>query len=231
MRAFFLMLLFLSGVSNAADRSVTVSGECSLEVDPDRGSVILVAEHQDKDAKAAIRSATAQHEKLKSALKKAKLKDLEISSVEYSVQEVTEWENNRAVKKGFQCRIGLRVVTPEIPALGEVLSIADESGIRNTHSLQTYLSDSKLLEEKKRCLAMAAGNAREKAQHLVKSLNASLGPVQSIRERGTAEAQPVPMPRVFSMKSADAEAGPAPSIEGGKQTVRHEVEVTFSIER
>ena len=200
-----------------------------LEVEPDRGSVILVAEAQEKDAKSAIRKATATHEELKKALKKSKVKDLELSNVEYSVQEITAWEDNKQVSKGFQCRIGLKAVTSDISALGEILSIAEDSGIHNTHSLETYLSDSKLLIEKKRCLGIAAKNAREKAEHLVKSLNAKLGAVQSIVERSGPEPRPPgPVPRGYAMKAM--EAAPAPSIEGGKQSLHHEVEVGFAIE-
>jgi len=212
-----------------ADRKVVVSGECTLEVEPDRGSVILVAEAQEKDAKTAIRKATAVHEELRKALKKSKVRDLELSSVEYTVQEITAWEDNRQVSKGFQCRIGLRAATPDIPALGEILSIAEDSGIHSTSALETWLSDSKLLSEKKRCLGIAARNAREKAEHLVKSLNAKLGAVQSIVERSGPEPRPPgPLPRGFAMKAV--EAAPAPTIEGGKQSLHHEVEVGFAIE-
>jgi uncharacterized protein len=230
-------LLFLAFTANpplsysapAIDRKVTVSGECNLEVEPDRGSVILVADAQERDAKSAIRKATASHEELKKVLRKSKVKGLELSNVEYTVQEVTAWEDNKQVSKGFLCRIGLRAITSDIAALGEILSIAEDAGIQNTHSLETFLSDPKLLEEKKHCLGIAAKNAREKAEHLAKSLNAKLGPVQFIQERGGGEPRPpgpVP-PRMFAMRGA--ESAPAPTIEAGKQVLHHDVEVTFSL--
>jgi uncharacterized protein YggE len=213
------------------DRRVSVAGECTLEVEPDRGTVTLVAENTAPDAKSAIKKATEQHEKLRSELKRSKLKGLELSTSEYSVQEQFQWENNRQVSKGFTCRIGLKVITPEIPALGEVLSLAGDAGIRNTQGLQTYLSDQKMLEEKKKCLEGAAKNAREKAEHLVKTLGSKLGAVIQIQERGSAMPGPMPMvaeAMAFADKGMVRSA--SPTIEGARQNLRLEVDVSFAIE-
>jgi uncharacterized protein YggE len=211
----------------ASEHQVRVTGECTSESEPDRGSVVLVAEHQAPDAKTAIRRATELHEKVKAELKRAKVKNLELSSVEYTVQEVTAWENNRSVSKGYVCRIGMKAVTTEIGSLGEILAIAGEVGIRNTSALQTYLSDSKMMEEKKKCLEGAAKNAHDKAQHLAKSLGARLGPVIYIEERGAQPSMPRPMMREsFAMKASAPEA----TIEAAKQEVRMEIEAAFSLE-
>lgn len=226
-----LSLLVPESSLAALDRKVSVAGECTLEVEPDRGTVILVAEHTAPDAKSAIKKATEQHEKLRAELKRSKLKGLELSTSEYSVHEQIQWENNRQVSKGFTCRIGLKVVTPEIPNLGEILALAADAGIRNTQGLQTYLSDQKMLDDKKRCLEGAAKNAREKAEHLVKTLGAKLGPVILIQERGAA--MPGPMPMVAeSMAFADKGMvrSAAPTIEGARQNLRLEIDVSFSIE-
>ncbi|MBU6152943.1 MAG: SIMPL domain-containing protein [Bdellovibrionales bacterium] len=214
--------------ADSFERKVTVSGECNLEVEPDRGSVIMVADAQAPDAKTAIKRATELHEKLRSDLRKSKVKNLELTQAEYSVQEVTAWENNKSVSKGFQCRIGLRAVTPEISAMGEVLAIAADAGVRNTHSLQTYLSEGRVLDQKKNCLVIAAKNAREKATELVKALGGRLGSVLKIEEKSGAEPQPGP----FMMESVPmrSKAMPAPTIEAAKQNIHHEVLVTFQIE-
>jgi uncharacterized protein YggE len=223
-----VLVLLSASAAAAGERKVVVGGECNLEVEPDRGSVILVADAQAPDAKAAIKRATDLHERLRSELKKSKVKNLELTQAEYNVQEVTAWENNKSVSKGFQCRIGLRAVTPEISALGEVLAIAGDAGIRNTHSLQTYLSEARTLEQKKTCLSIAAKNAREKASELVKALGGKLGAVLQIEER-TASGMP---PRPVMMESAPmmARSMPAPTIEAAKQNIHLEVDVTFQIE-
>jgi uncharacterized protein YggE len=231
MKSVLIILLLLTCPCSsvfALDRKVTVSGECNLEVEPDRGSVVMVADAQAPEAKTAIKRATELHEKLRSELKKSKFKNLELSQAEYTVQEVTAWENNKSVSKGFQCRIGLRAVTSEISALGEVLAIAGDAGIRNSHSLQTYLSEGRALDEKKSCLSIAAKNAREKAGELVKTLGGKLGPVIQIEER-TASSRP-PGPMMMDGAPMMARSMPAPTIEAAKQNIHHEVDVTFQIE-
>ncbi len=230
-----ILILSLSlGVAasvEASERKVTVSGECNLEVEPDRGSLNLVAEHTAPDAKTAIKKATELHEALRAELKKSKLKGLELSSSEYTVQEVTAWENNKSVSKGYLCRIGLKVVTPEIPAIGEILAIAGEVGIRDTHGLQNYLSEAKSLDEKKKCLESAAKNAKEKAEHLVHSLNAKLGSVIQIQERGSVAPQPMPMAlEGVAMMDKSMSRRATPTIEAAKQNLHQEIDVTFSIE-
>jgi hypothetical protein len=228
-----LLALFSLPALAAIDRKITVGGECTMEVEPDRGAVVLTAENQSPDAKTAIKKATELHERARSELKRSKLKGLEFSTVEYTVQEQFQWETNRQVSKGFVCRIGLRVVTPEIPALGEILSIAGDAGIRNTQGLQTYLSEQKQLEEKKKCLEGAAKNAREKAEHLAKSLGTKLGPVLQILERGGGGGFPGPVPvmsKMMGMAEADVSRSAAPTIEGQKQNLHLEVEVSFSLE-
>jgi uncharacterized protein YggE len=226
------VVLFSLSASAAIDKKITVSGECTMEVEPDRGAVVLTAENQSPDAKTAIKKATELHERARSELKRSKLKGLEFSTAEYTVHEQLQWENNRQVSKGFLCRIGLRVVTPEIPALGEILSIAGDAGIRNTQGLQTYLSEQKQLDEKKKCLEGAAKNAREKAEHLAKSLGTKLGPVLQILERGGGGLPgPVPvMSKMMGMAEADMARSAAPTIEGQKQNLHLEVEVSFSLE-
>jgi uncharacterized protein YggE len=230
---FKLILILLASVLIgtevlAVERKVTVSGECNLEVEPDRGSVVMVADAQASEARVAIKRATELHEKLRSELKKSKFKNLELSNAEYTVQEVTAWENNKSVSKGFQCRIGLKAITPEIATLGEILSIAGEAGIRNSHSLQTYLSESRTLAEKKECLSIAAKNAREKADQLVKTLGGKLGAVIQILERGTVN--PSPGPVMMEGAPMMARSMPAPTIEAAKQNLHLEVDVTFQIE-
>jgi uncharacterized protein YggE len=214
---------------SGTDKRVTVSGQCVLETTPDRGAIQFTAEVLHPDAKIAIQKATELHEKLRDELKRTKIKNLELSTSEYSVQERKEWENQKNVSKGFAARLGLRASTSEIAALGEMLTIAARVGIKETSGLSLYLSDSKGLEEKKKCLDLAAKNAKEKADTLAKSLGAKVGPALQIIERSNgATTPPGPLFEGAMMKSAAADT--APTIEGRKLTVSQDIEVTFSLE-
>jgi len=227
---FFAMIFTQMAQAADFDKKVTVNGQCLVETAPDRGSVTFVITHQDWDVKVAISKSTSLYEKLREELKKSKSKNLELSSSEYNVQERREWENNKNVNKGFEARLGLRATTSEISSLGDLIAIAAKIGVKESHSLTTYLSEGKLLEEKKKCLEIAAKNAHEKAETLVKSLGAKLGKVLQITESGaTPPPPPMPMMERGMMKSASLDAN-SPTIEGQKQMINQTVDVTFAIE-
>jgi uncharacterized protein YggE len=231
-----VLLACASTLSNAhaadSDKKVTVSGQCTAEVSPDRGSIVFVIENTEKDVKQAISKTTDLHEKLRAEFKRLTIKDLELSTSEYSVYEKKEWEKDKSVSKGFSARLGVKATTPEIAKMGELIAIAARLGVKETNALSTYLSPQKLLDEKKKCLDGAAKDAREKAEALTKSLNARLGRVLQINERGSISSSPMqPMYEARALhKSMAADAGAAPSIEGQKQTLTQEVDVSFAIE-
>jgi uncharacterized protein YggE len=213
-----------------SDKKVTVSGECTSEVTPDRGSIIFVAETTDSDVKRAISQTTTLHEKLRAELQRQRIKDLELSTSEYSVFEKREWEKDKNVSKGFSARIGIKATTSEISKMGDLIAIAARLGIKETTALSTYLSPQKMLEEKKKCLEVAAKDAREKAEALTKSLNARLGKVLQITARGSMSSSPQPMYEARVMHKGMAANLVAPTIEGPKQTLTQEVDVSFAIE-
>lgn len=212
------------------DKIVTVSGQCTVEVTPDRGSVTFVISHTEKDVKQAISKSTELHEKVREEFKRQKIKDLEVSTSEYSVFEKKEWEKDRQVSKGFSSRIGIRATTSEISKLGDLVAIAARLGVKETGALATYLSEQKSLDEKKKCLEVAAKNAREKAEALTKSLNVKLGrAVRIIEQGGNFTPPPQPMYEARMMKTA-SNSDAAPSIDGQKQTLNQQVDVSFAIE-
>ncbi len=230
MKILIAALIFSQTVLAAEfDKKVTVSGQCTLETTPDRGSVTFVSSHLEPLAKTAIFKSTELYEKLRTELKKSSVKNLELASTEYSVQERKEWENNKSVSKGFEARLGLKAITTDIAALGDLMAIAAKVGVKETHSLQIFLSESKALEEKKKCLDIAAKNAKEKAETLVKSLGAKLGRVLLIVEGGTSP-QTMPGPVFEKAMLRSSSGGDAPIVEAQKQIISLNVDVTFEIE-
>lgn len=221
-----------AAVFDKGDKRVTVSGQCVLETTPDRGSIQFTADALNSDPKVAIQKATDLYEKMREEFKRSKVKNLELSTSEYSVNERREWENNKSVSKGFAARMGLKATTTDIAGLGDLIAIAARVGVKESSGLSTYLSEQKSLDEKKKCLETAARNAREKAESLAKSLGAKVGPVLLINERGGSVSGGEP-PRPFlergaMMKSMAADAGP--TVEGQKITINQDVEITFALE-
>ena len=227
----------LGGLSSAAvhasERFISVTGTCQRNVIPDRGSIRLTAQAQDRDLKVAARDATRIYESMKDAIKKLSLEDMELTTSEYSVEEVREWEENRSVSKGFRARMGLEVTTSAVQRLGDVISIASREGVKDVGSLHHFVSHARLRAEQTACLEEAAKEAKARAEKLASALGADLGPVISISE-GAGDAHP-PMPRPMPMMmeratapgEADKEA--APGVEPGKREVRVQAQVVFSV--
>jgi hypothetical protein len=221
------------GETLASERFIAVTGACQRQVVPDRGSIRLTAQAQDRDLKTATRDATRIYESLKEAVKKLSLDDSDLATSEYSVEEVKEWEENRAVSKGFRARMGLEVSTSAVQRLGEVISIASREGVKDVGALVSYVSHAKLRSEETACLEEAAKDARVRAEKLATALGADLGPVISISEGAGEDQSPMPrhMPLMMTRAAAPdaSEKMAPPSVEPGKREVRVQARVVFSV--
>ncbi|HVK62068.1 MAG TPA: SIMPL domain-containing protein [Bdellovibrionales bacterium] len=223
-----ISVLISSTQAFALDRIISTSGTCTKSVVPDRGSITVVANVQDMDLNKASKRATEAYEKMKAAVQKLGLKDVEIKTTEYDLSEVREWEKERSVFKGFRARMGLGVETSEINRLGEVIALAAKQGLREVGQLQTFMSDKKSAEERESCLEDAIGNARSKASRMAKAANGKVGKVIAMVESGTMMPPPVLRMAKAEMMAADAPAGA--SVDPGTQKLAVSVDVTFSLE-
>lgn len=223
-------LTVFSTDAQARDRVVNVSGTCIRSVTPDRGMVTITAEFKDMDVKKATTLATQQYEKVRDRVVRLKLEDEELSTSEYRVDEIREWENNKNVFKGYRARIGLRVVTSNQKRLGEVIEIASKEGVRDVGGLSLFTSSKLARAERNECLKEASEQAKSKAQKLAESLGAKLGEVIQIDESANAML-PSPMPIYAKSMMADQESvrGGAPTIEAGKEEIQASVSVVFGL--
>lgn len=217
---------------SSVTKQVTVNGECNHQVSPDRGSIILTVEFQNMDLTKATKQTKQSYARVSSAIKKLKLDDVNMRTSEYSVNEVTAWENKKKVNKGFRARMGLWISTSEIDRMGELIAIASKEKVQDVQSLQTYLSEEKQLLEEIACLEDAARNARQKAQKLASALNAKLGDVTTIAETGKTMPRWPQQTAMRNMYAAEAMSmsESVPQVEPGQQNLSLSVQVTFSLQ-
>ncbi len=232
-RAALLVLAALApalAFSAEPPRSVSVSGQCRKEVTPDRGSVTVTAEFRENDLKSAASKAMAAYERVRDAVKKLNLEKLELTTSEYSLTQIREWEKNQNVFKGYQARMGLRVTSASVSRLGEVLSIATREGMQDVGGLVNFLSIEKKLEGQTACLEIAAQQARLKAEKLAGALGAQLGPVLTLNENWESFSPPHPRSMIMkSMSIGSTESAPPPTIEAGLETLAVTVQATFGL--
>lgn len=222
-------ILMAVSMAHAADRQVTVQGTCLKNTLPDRGSVEFYSESVNMDAEKAIGAATKTYESAREAVKKMNLKNMELSTVENSIQEERTWENNKSTFKGYRSRLGLRVYTSQIERLGEVLQTVSKQGIKNFGSLQSDLSPQKLQTEQESCLEIAIQNAKSKADKMAKAAGARVGKVLALEE-GATVGGPTPRPMMMS-KAMNFDGGTAAAtVDTKAETLTMNVTVTYSLE-
>lgn len=226
---FFALTLSLFSIAQADDRSVTVLGNCLKSVFPDRGSVEFFSESVNMDSQKAVAAATKTFENARDAVKKLNLKNLELSTVENSLNEERPWENNKSVFKGYRSRIGLKVYTSEIARLSEVTGAAGKQGIKNFGNFQSDLSPAKQKEEQESCLEIAIQNAKAKADRMAKAAGAKVGKVISLQEG--AQMSSSPSPRMYMAKTEMAGgAAQDATIDTKAEPISMNVTVTYSLE-
>jgi uncharacterized protein YggE len=228
----FTGALLITAAARATDRTVSVSGQCLRTAFPDRGSLVVTPDFQDKDIKVATRKAAESYEKIKKEVQALKLKDIELQTNEYSVNELVEYVKGKPVSRGYRARMGLQVTTSETARLGEVIAIAASNSVKDVGALSTFLSDEKSRSEREACLEEAIQHASAKAARMAHAAGARLGKIVTLVEEQGYSPQPVrPMFMEKSMAlSAEAAPAPAPSIDSSSQKIQLSVNAVYSLD-
>ncbi len=213
-----------------APRTVTVSGNCTRELLPDRSSISFTAEFRNKDATTAAKQATDAFERLRKKIRDKPPADLELETTEFSLNEDFDWQKGTRVSRGFVARAGLRVVSSDFTFSSKVIAIAVQEGIRDVGGLGSHVSTGALDKARFDCLEEALRNARDKAQKLAGAAGAGLGPVESIRE----DSASVEAPQAFQafakvQRFGGAEMDAGPTIERAKTRVNLAVTAAFRL--
>ncbi len=216
------------GMPGSDKRLVTVQGLCHRQVVPDRGAIVLTAETTDMDLNSATRHTATTYDRMREAIKRLNLENLDIQTVEYSVAENREWEKNKSVFKGYRARMGLKVATSSIAKLGEVISVASREQVKDVGNLTTFLSNEKQMKERLGCLQEASENARARAEKLATAMGAKLGEVQEIQEQvDSGNGRPVPL--MAMERSNKMMADSAPAVEAGTQDLSITIQASFNL--
>lgn len=227
-----LFLFFSAAVWANSTKSLFVSGDCQKKVGQDRVAVTMTAEFVDNNATVASSKASQQYNQLRDKIKKLNLKDAEISTVEYSLNEEFEWIKNIQKSKGFRARQSLSVETSDITKIGEALKVAQELGVKRVSGLSTFVSDELRKSEREACLEEAFKNAKSKADRLAKVSGTRIGSVIEMNESPRPPVS-VEIPRYKAAMAMDASANTmneaAPSIDFRAETIQTSLQVIFQI--
>lgn len=203
--ALLLPLLLLTSTAFADDtaanrRTVSVSGQGEVSVEPDRARLSLGVEATNPELKAAEAEVNKVVRAYLVEAKSLGLKDEQISTAGVTINPEYVWDDKTRRQKftGYKAQRQIDVRVDDLTQIGDLILRATKVGINQVNS--PVLESSKAKELQRQALIKATEDARGKAQLLADTLNVKLGAVRSV---SASDAPPPPvMYKVAMMRAA-----------------------------
>ncbi len=211
-----------------------VTGSAFRKISPDKVSVTLGVETQEKTAQdAAIKNAQAMNAII-DALKKLELNANQISTSYYSIYPVYEYnpivepqiyppQPQNPVLVGYRVSNTITVTAQASADIGEIIDSAVDSGANQVQGVNYFVSQEVQMQTSNELIGEAVQNARLKAEKALEPLNMQIVGVKNL------SLNDVYYP-VYGYDKAVFEGGAAPTpILPSEQQVSASVSVTFLI--
>lgn len=212
------------------DRSVRVMGESTVTVAPDEATVRFGIVSRAETAEAA-RSQNAEAAKnAMNAVRELGVGEEKMRMEMLRLQPRREYdpETKRREEKGYEATRQVVVELDDLEQLPRLLTRVVQRGANRVDGIDYGFSDRSAVRDE--ALRDAAKNARDKAQLLATSLDATLGPVRQIAEEQFGFDQPQPRVQMAFAKSEGADAAPEPdAYAAGEIEVTARVQVVFDL--
>jgi uncharacterized protein len=168
----------------SATNTITVSGTAELDTAPDEADISLGVQTLDKDAAVSQKNNADIMVKVMSAVESAGIPKADISTSQYSLSELQEWnpQTQQYVSKGFQTTNSLIVNTKDLSLIGNVIDAAANAGANNIGGITFKLSKDTEAAVKQQVLSLAAQNGKDKAIAIASSLKVILGKLSQVSE-------------------------------------------------
>jgi uncharacterized protein YggE len=203
---------------------IEVSGTAAVSVPTDRAQVSFAMETRGESAAQASSTNAAAMDRVLTALRRAGLPGLELTTFGYSLQPqyATDPARVRTIV-AYVANNNVSATITDVDAVGRVIDIAIGAGANRVANISFSASDTE--PARAQALAEAVRSARAEAQVIAQSLGYSLGAPLEIR--GGAQ-RPEPRPMAFAEAARAVQAVPTP-IEAGDQTVYANVTIRFAL--
>ena len=197
--------------------TMTVIGEGSVQVQPDRAVVQLAVVTQDLSLETAQQENASTMERVIQGLLSQNIPRENIRTSTYTVTPRYDYMNGQQVFRGYEVTNEISVEIPSIAQVGSVIDAAVKNGINRVSNIRFLVSDSESAYQ--RALSMAIENAWGKAGTMAETLRLTLHQMPiSVIEISAEE------PIAFKTYTLAVE-GSATPIEPGQTTIRARVEM------
>ena len=211
-------------------RTVSVSGEGTVQVAPDVAVVRFGVVTEDEEAEEARRQNNEQSSAAMNAVRELGIPDDNLQMERLQLRPKREFDEETRTRRevGFEATRQIRVTVEDLDLLPDVVTRAIQSGANRLQGVQYDLEDRS--EARNDALEQAATNARSKAERLARTLDAELGMVRQIDEQSFS----FPRPQVRQLDMAQARAAdmaePDPdAYAAGEIEVEANVQVVFDL--
>lgn len=209
--------------TEAAPRTVTVTGSGSATAAPDIAVVTLGVDITDADANAAIEDSNARMSDVMDALSAQGIAQNDIQTVQFSMsveqQRDKDGQPTGEVRYHVINRVSVKV--RDIAATGEVLQAALNAGANTVDDITFTIEDPASLEQAARDEAIA--NATATAQQLAAGFDAQLGAIRQIQDLGSSR----PMPQ--AARSLQFDTASTVPVSGGELNVSVQIQAVFDL--
>lgn len=210
-------------------RTVSVSGEATVRVEPDMVTVHFgVVTVADDPETARARNAEVSSQTM-NAVRELGIEERYIRMESLQLQPHREWVNDlrRYEERGYEATRLVVVELQDLATLPMLVAEVVEQGANRLERVAYDLQDRD--QARNDALSQAVTNAREKARIVAASLGEELGRVQSLNEQ--SYDFPRPMYRAESLQMDAQGAAPEPdAYAAGELEVRVSVHATFELE-
>ena len=211
--------------SDDARRTVSVSGNGQISVEPDTGYFTVGVEVTAETADEALTESNATVEAVTAALIGIGIAEDDITLGHFSIWPEYDYRDESApTLRGFRVSHQLSVTVREIDQTGSALSTAVEAGANVVNSVHFGVEDPTAALDQAR--EKAFENAQHKANELARLSNGSLGVIVSISENSFI---PGPIDRYAYGEEAAADAIAAVPINPGESTFSVNVQVVWEL--
>lgn len=220
--------LGVAAQENTTSRTVTVSGEGTIEAIPDKATVRFGIATRHEDPEEARKQNAAASRETMHAVRELGVDERKLRLATLRLQPVREYnpETRRPEDKGYEALRELVVEVEDLDVLPALIAEVVQKGANRLNGVTYGLKDSEAVRDK--ALVEAVTRAKAKARLMAATLDAELGHVLTINEQSFS--MPVPMVRMAdsNMMMAKAEAAPEPeAYAAGEMEVQAIVQVTF----
>ena len=211
----------------ASQTGIWVSGEGTVDLEPDLALLNVGVEVQASSVSEARSEAAAAMDAVIAAVKRRGLTDADIQTTSFDIWPRYDYVEGEQTLAGYVVSNSVTIKIRDLANAGETIDdVADAAGDATRIEGISFT-----VEDPTPYLAQlreaAVENAREKAEHYAELIGASLGDLVYLTEAGGV-SPPTPIARGEAMFAMDARA--TTSISAGELTLRLAVQAAFAIE-